>query len=362
MHAPAGRKANGFSRRCLLRAGLAGLCGPLLGALGRLSAQESSGSSSNSSAAGDIGQIAQHGLQWLSAAQRGDGGFPAGKFTGDPGVVGMIGQSFLAEGSLPGRGAYGESLAQCVKFVLERMQADGYIRTAVEGASATMYSHGFAATFLAEAYHASMDERLRPPLERAIALSRRAQNDAGGWRYLPTPTGGDDSSVTACVLTSLATAKAAGIDVSADVLRAAADYLVSCQNEDGGFRYLPRPGSSGLPRSAAATAALVLTDMAMADTADADARITGVIEKAYGYLDAQRTSLTAAAAPAHFPFTAYFLVTAARGERSPAAQRVEKALRRACLASRDGDGLWNDQTVGPACATAVACRVLLQSL
>ena len=87
-------------------------------------------------------------------------------------------------------------------------------------------------------------------------LFRSTQNDEGGWRYQPRPADAD-ASVTAAMLIALRGLHNSGFAVSADAVDRAVAYLGTLQNEDGGFRYLSLGGPSGPPRTAAALFALL---------------------------------------------------------------------------------------------------------
>jgi len=176
-------------------------------------------------------------------------------------VASLSGIAFLQSGSTPGEGPYREQVNVCLDFVLATQRDDGLL-LAGNVAQAPMYGHGFGMLFLAEAYARSKDEAARKRillvLAKAVALSEKAQNKEGGWRYQPKPFDAD-VSVTVGQLNGLLAAKAAGVRVSDDVLKKAADYVTSCQNDDGGFSYMAHGGgggNSGLPRTAAALAAL----------------------------------------------------------------------------------------------------------
>ena len=64
------------------------------------------------------------------------------------GVTALACMSFMAGGSLPGRGLYGENVSRGLEFVLSSTRENGFI--CANGSR--MYSHGFATLFLAEVY------------------------------------------------------------------------------------------------------------------------------------------------------------------------------------------------------------------
>jgi len=252
----------------------------------------------------------------------------------------------LATGGIPGRGKYGDALDRCVSYLTAADDESGYLANPTPGVNSSMYSHGYAAAFLAEAFHAAMNERLRATLERAVKLLVAAQSPEGGWRYVPRREAGADVSVTACQLVALAAAERAGIEVPDETIASAVRYINSCQNADGGFRYLAAGGSSGVPRSAAALAALEAAGRSMRED----------LEKARAYLRARREYFKDARS-SHFAYAAYYAVQAMCRKSNPSAPEWKDLLREVLVASQQPDGSWSDSR-GPAYGTAVGCFVL----
>jgi len=103
----------------------------------------------------------------------------------------------------------------------------------------------------------SGDEEIKEKLQRAVHLIEAAQNSEGGWRYQPAPYDAD-ISVTICQIMALRSAQDAGIRVEPSVINRALNYVISCQNADGGFSYMAHQGGegSGYARTAAGCASL----------------------------------------------------------------------------------------------------------
>ncbi|MEQ8786652.1 MAG: prenyltransferase/squalene oxidase repeat-containing protein [Pirellulaceae bacterium] len=291
------------------------------------------------------------GLQWLEQKQHDDGGFEGGKYGFDPAVTALAGQAFLAEGSTPGRGEYGDALARCVAQVTSAAGESGYITVRHEGRASTMYSHGYATNFLAAAYRASMRDPLRGPVERSVKLLADVQSDEGGWRYSPSKAAGADVSVTACQLLALVSADRSGIDVPPETIDRAVAYLTSCQVEDGGFCYVRGRGGSALPRSAAALAALEAAGRSMHE----------VLQRGRDYLDAHRPTPDEALRQPHQFYWAYFASQAMCRQANKSHTAWRRLLDGALFSSQGADGSWNDGAIGPAYATAIACYVLGQT-
>jgi hypothetical protein len=92
-----------------------------------------------------------------------------------------------------------------------------------------MYSHAFAALFLAEVYGSSLDreknERVRDKLQRAVQFTLRAQNDQGGWRY-EANAADSDMSVTVCQVMALRAARNKGLRVPQKAIDDAVKYVL----------------------------------------------------------------------------------------------------------------------------------------
>ena len=73
--------------------------------------------------------------------------------------------AFLAAGSTPGRGHYGDRVQRAVDYLLANSQASGFIcESPPNPRQGPMYSHGFATLFLAECYGMSPRRELRDKL------------------------------------------------------------------------------------------------------------------------------------------------------------------------------------------------------
>jgi len=207
-----------------------------------------------------VREAVDRGLRYLASTQRRDGaweanvgfkineGYNVTKYNvRDPGITALAGTAFLAGGHLPGRGPYGEVLTKAVDYVLSVTDDKGCI--AENGTR--MYSHAFAALFLAEVYGSSLDrdlnERVREKLDRAVQYIVRAQNDQGGWRY-EANAADSDMSVTVCQVMALRAARNKGIRVPQKCIDAAVTYVLESAVTRPGRRHFPsdnsmRPGA-----------------------------------------------------------------------------------------------------------------------
>ncbi len=142
------------------------------------------------------------------------------------GVTALAGMAFLSSGSLAGQGPrrrYCVAVRKALEFIMDHADPTGF----VTAFGSRMYSHAFATLFLAEAYGTSVHPdaaRLRDTLRRAVRLIVRAQNDRGGWRYMPQSRD-SDMSVTVCQVVALRAARNAGIQVPKATIDAAVKYV-----------------------------------------------------------------------------------------------------------------------------------------
>ena len=119
------------------------------------------------------------GLAWLAKSQNGDGSFGSGGYRGNIAVTSLAGLAFMANGSSPGRGPYGSQIDKALVYVMNNTAPSGFIAVPNAGTHGPMYSHGFGALFLAEAYGMSRRPELREKLTNAIRLIIDTQNAEG---------------------------------------------------------------------------------------------------------------------------------------------------------------------------------------
>jgi len=197
----------------------------------------------------------QDGLAWLAKSQNSDGSFGSGTYRGNIAVTSLAGIAFMASGSSPGRGPYGASIDKALSYVMDNTSPSGFIAVATASTHGPMYSHGFGALFLAEAYGMTHRPEIREKLQKAVRLIIDTQNAEGGWRYQPVKHDAD-LSVTICEINALRAARNAGLYIPRQTVEACIRYVKQSQNPDGGFRYMLQGGTSAFPRSAAGVVAL----------------------------------------------------------------------------------------------------------
>src|SRR3954470_17963248 len=64
-------------------------------------------------------QSIDRGLAWLGGRQVEEGSFKSTGFGRNAAVVSLSGMAFLAGGSTPGRGEYGQQLNRCIGYILK---------------------------------------------------------------------------------------------------------------------------------------------------------------------------------------------------------------------------------------------------
>jgi len=289
----------------------------------------------------------ERGLRYLAGLQNDDGSFGRGQFAKHAGITALCGLAFMADGHLPGRGAYGDNVRKALDFVLSSATETGLL--AAENSHGPMYGHGFATLFLGEIYGMNNeDARVRDALTRAVELIINSQNQEGGWRYNPVPYDAD-ISVTICEIMALRSARNAGIKVPKETIDRAIAYVRSCQNSDGGFRYMSTSGTSLWPRTAAGVASLYYAGVYSDNS----------IDRGLNYLqDSVNPDAGGNSGEAHYFYGHYYAVQAmylAGGKRWTA---WWPNIRDEMISKQAATGGWMDYQAGQAYSTSMALIVL----
>ena len=143
------------------------------------------------------------------------------------GVTALAGIAFLSAGHLPDRGPYGTVIADATRYLVSRVNDQGYIT-----ANGTrMYSHAFATLFLAEVYGMTNSRDVKDELQQAVDHIVACQNAKGSWRYVPFAVE-SDMSITVCQLNALRGARNVGIRVPRSTIDRAAEYVASSYVRD----------------------------------------------------------------------------------------------------------------------------------
>ncbi len=319
--------------------------------------------------------VVEDSLDRLASRQNEDGSFGVSSelFGRDPAVAALSGLAFLAAGSFPGRGRYGDVLSKIVSYVgncsfkvnkqqtgfvgvdrsyeqivddylsdnnLEAKQIDGLIANLRENGRKPLYGHGYSTLFLAEIFGTTNDQSIRDKIKNAIDLIVRTQNAEGGWRYTPSAVPLADISVTVCQLSALRSCENAGIYVPSNTVTRAVAYIRSLQNSDGGFRYMTAEGPSGYGRTAAAIHAL--------QSSGTDYEVE--IQRGFEYLEnvyptvadtIQRNNMIEYWTYAQFYATLAYWRAATTNSTQTKWNDFSRRVRQDLLARRSEDGLWN---------------------
>jgi len=291
----------------------------------------------------------ERGLLWLAKNQAPDGSWgsngPLGQYR--MAMTGLTGLAFLSAGHVPGRGPYGTRLERAIRFILKSQQGDGLITTPND--SQTMYGHGFAMTFLAEAYGMDLSGELggkvRACLTKAVKLTDRAQSSWGGWYYSPN-SHSDEGSVTITQVQALRACANVGIPVPPKTMRKALEYIHKSQNADGGVRYTARSGGGSSIALSAAGAELLMMG------GQYEAKET---KKVIAYL--KQNLNPDASRGYHDMYTNFYGAQAMIQIGGSSWEKYFRALRKRLLNSQSPNGAWSGD-VGTTYSTSIAVMIL----
>ena len=248
-------------------------------------------------------------------------------------------------------GEYGEQVEKGLQYVLQNVGENGFI--AANGSR--MYSHAFATLFLAEVYGMTGMSDVRSGLKRSVGLIVQAQNEQGGWRYLP---GADDAdmSITVCQVMALRAAHNSGIHVPKGTIDNAIRYVLDSYDDTyDAFAYQARTGRGrgGRSRTSFALTAAGVTALYGAGVYD-DPKITDGLEYMMDNLPARYE----AESTFDYYYGMYYATQAAFQRGGDYWHRWHKRVWRDVIALQHrGEGNWRD-LVGPNYATAMACIIL----
>ncbi|MHC2067698.1 prenyltransferase/squalene oxidase repeat-containing protein [Bremerella sp. T1] len=338
-------------RRTILKSAVAAAATGGLGSL--LAAQEWRGTSRRGSKGlitRDVQASIDRGLQYLVQRQTMDGAqrgaFGNDGYRANTAVVGLAGLAFMAAGSSPNRGPYGNNISACLDYLLANTQSGGFVAVPNARTHGPMYGHGFATLFLAEVYGMTQSAELRDTVRAAVKLIVDTQNADGGWRYQPVRSEAD-ISVTVCQMMALRAARNAGIFVPNETVDRCINYVTRSQNADGGFSYMLSGGPSAFPRSAAGVVALYSAGIYEGE----------VVDRALQYLDDNLPQESTFRGNNHFFYGQYYAAQAFWHVGTQRWERYYRMIREVLQERQTAQGFWTD-FVCPEYGTAMACIVL----
>ena len=307
-------------------------------------------------------QVIDRSLATLAVGQAGDGSFADSRTNfGNVAITGLAGLALMAAGHQPGRGRYGDAVARAADYVVRRGNANGstpgYLNNADASMShGSMYQHGFGALFLAEVYgmvpSPEKQRALRAMLEKAIGLTRNAQNAEGGWRYEPRSVQVADVSVTVAQLMALRAAKNAGVAVPKSVVDKCVAYIKACQLPDGGFCYIKNQGVGGGGFARTAAAVVGLFSAGIYDGREVDGGLAYLMRSIPG-----RRVNFADSRPDHYFYGHYYAALAMWTAGGNYWAEWFPAIRDELLSRYRQDG-WAREFHGISYAAAMACIIL----
>ncbi|MHC4936013.1 MAG: prenyltransferase/squalene oxidase repeat-containing protein [Planctomycetota bacterium] len=310
----------------------------------------------------DQARLAIHrGLQYLKASQNANGSWTdkigrkvhynydaiEGQHVG---VTALACTAFIAGGSLPGVGEYGEQVERGLQYVVRNVGENGFITAN----GSRMYSHAFATLFLAEVYGMTGMSEVRAALKRSVGLIVQAQNEQGGWRYQPGANDAD-MSITVCQVMALRAANNSGIHVPKGTIDNAIRYVRNSYDPTyDGFSYQADDGRSrGRSRTTFSLTAAGVTALYGAGVYDDPMITDGLV-----YLLENRPSRYEAESTFDYYYGMYYATQAAFQRGGEYWYRWHRSVWRDVIALQDrGQGSWRD-LVGPNYATAMACIIM----
>ncbi|MCC5831100.1 MAG: terpene cyclase/mutase family protein [Phycisphaeraceae bacterium] len=297
-----------------------------------------------------------NGIRFLVNSQARDGSWRSSMSGGGHPVsmTSLAGLALLATGNTPTEGPHAENVRRAVNFVLASANRSTGLITRPEESQRSMYPHGYALLFLAEAYGMETDverqNQIRRVLQQAVRLTERSQSSWGGWYYTPDSTN-DEGSVTITQVQGLRAARNAGILVSAKTIENAIGYLEKSANPDGGIRYTARSQGGSLP---------AITAQAVASLYNAGDYQNPVAQGALEFLkrrtDGDLSRLVSQGG--HSTYTLFYTSQAMYLSGDAEWNAYFPPLREHLIRTQRADGGWQGDYVGDIYGTAVTVMAL----
>ena len=295
----------------------------------------------------------EKGLSFLRQRQvksgRNQGAFGNSGLSSGVATCSLGGLALMCGGHAPGFGKFGKTIDNCIEFVLRNVQNTGFIAKTDNSARENMYGHGFSMLFLSQAYGMTQKKVIGDKLRKAVELTCKTQNDAGGWRYQPVKSDAD-LSITVCQIMGLRGARDAGIDVPDEVRTKCIEYVKRSQNRNGSFRYTLNGGHTTFAMTAAGVTSLYSAGIYEGEQ----------VEKALQYL--KKFKPNGVARGGHYFYSNYYAVQAMWHAGGDYWNDWYPAIREQLITSQLADGSWSSSEAGPEYGAAMASIILQMPL
>jgi len=290
----------------------------------------------------------QKGLDWLVKQQNPDGSWGCWKADRPSvSVTSIACLALMSMGDTPNRGKYSEQINKAVTWLLKlsEQRRGEMIGDENKTGLGPTFAHGMGTLFLAEVYGMTQREDVKEKLERAVKWICERQNPDGGWG----DGGNSDLPITATMYMALRSSRGAGIEVPSKPFEKFEKYVLSCQNEDGGFsQFQNQHGRSMLYPSTAGLR--LLYGLGKAGTKECDAATQFVLKRGLGEDYGNRIS--------EWCFLGSFYVDSALMiENGPAWKAYFPKTRDYLVKIQNADGSWTIQYCSECRAFASALAV-----
>ena len=159
-------------------------------------------------------------------------------------ATGLALMALLGAGYTHQTGPYQEQVGYGLEYLLQQQKiTPEYGGSFLDSRPEGMYCHAIATIAMAEAFAMTGDEQFRQPLVEAQRYLIAAQNNRGGWRYVPGTAG--DVLVTGWQVMALKALDQGGIATPLSVYERAETFLNSCREDLGLFRYHVKERKAG---------------------------------------------------------------------------------------------------------------------
>ncbi|MBM4149977.1 MAG: hypothetical protein FJ224_13180 [Lentisphaerae bacterium] len=289
---------------------------------------------------------------WLCAAQRDDGSWPAGSVVYDVGVTAAAMLSLLTADDTAEAAGKRATVTRAADYLVSRQDADGLFGPSFAGGT---YNHGLASLAMVEAAAACTNAVWRASAMRGIAYIAGSQNAAGGWAYIGSGSG-VNVSATIWPLLALLRARETGMADNARQIYRGLSVLHGSVGGQGLLSY-DDPETGSVASAALTAAGLVCMLKGRFDPSDPVLREMKV---------SVRKNAVGGAGSSDF-YLGYFAVEALALAGDDKSDSARRSLRDGLLARVQpdgpdrgrwaGKGPW-DLPGGPVCATAFAAMSL----